>query len=114
VIIRLAQGKIWQFCSDQPPFTLGTKAFKADVYREARRFDNGVPERIYQQPANSGEFKPVADGSRVAYFIADNRASGNFVNHGFNIHVELTFRGSHVRLPIVIDPDIRWPGGSGA
>jgi len=115
VIFRLARSKKWQFCRDQPPFTLGTKAFKTDLYREARRFEaDGTISKVFQDPPQSGTFKPQEEGSRVAYFIADNTTSGDFEDHGFNIHVDLLYQGSHVRLPIVIDPDIRWPGGSGA
>lgn len=113
IVIRLADRRNWQFCKDQPPFTVGVEAFKADIYREARRFEsNGAISRIYQDPPLSGNFVPKRMGSRVAYFVADNRASGTFA-HGFNIHVDLLYAESGLRLPVVIDPDIRWPGGSG-
>lgn len=114
IILKLSRSKNWQFCRDHPPFTLSKKAFNADLYREARRFEvDGTTSRVYQNPAGSGTFVPVRDGSFVAYFVADNRTSGNFEDHGFNIHVDLLYQGTQLRLPIVIDPDVRYPGGSG-
>lgn len=107
VIYRLSQNKNWQFCRDFAPITLGRKAYNSKRYFEARRYDrDGSISKV-----EDGE--PAADNSIVAYFIADNENYGNYLGHSINLHVDLLYRGTRRRLPIVIDPDIRYPGGSG-
>ncbi|HEV2818528.1 MAG TPA: nucleotide synthetase [Allosphingosinicella sp.] len=107
VIYRLSDNKRWQFCRDFAPITLGKKAADSGRYFEARRFDkDGVARKIK-------DGTPAKDESIVAYFIADNENSGNYNGHSINLHVDLLYQGTRRRLPITIDPDIRYPGGSG-
>lgn len=48
--------------------------------------------------------------ARTAWFTANNRRSGI---HEFNIHLEIVDDEGPGRIPIIIDPDIGHPGGSG-
>lgn len=112
VIYKLTP-KNWQFAHDYPPFTIGKEGKDAKCYFEARRFDKlGNKDRITIK-----DRKPVADDCTVAYFIADGRKAKGFTGryvHALNIHVELVYdERVRARVPIIIDPDIRYPGGSG-
>lgn len=110
VILKLS-GKNWQFSREGAPFSVGIDGWIADVYRRARRVD-----------AQGTVVDPTAiqDGCKVAYLIADGQtASGGTprdYRHPFNLHVDLIYQDSATNpshMPIIIDPDIRWPGGSG-
>jgi hypothetical protein len=54
----------------------------------------------------------------VAYFLSDGqKAKGSKTSyiHPINIHVDLVYEGLATDyMPLIIDPDIRHPGGSGA
>lgn len=110
IILKLS-GKNWQFSHKGAPFSIGIDGLKADVYRRARRVD-----------AQGAVVDPSATktGCKVAYLIADGvTASGGTPRdyiHPFNLHVDLIDQNSTSApsyIPIIIDPDIRWPGGSG-
>jgi hypothetical protein len=67
----------------------------------------------------SGKSYFLSDGAsgkkKAAYIIANGKdaASGKeSYCHGINIHVDLIYDNG-ARVPLVIDPDIRHPGGSG-
>lgn len=47
---------------------------------------------------------------RIAYFTA--RRTADPFRHSFNIHVEIVYPNGY-DMPIIIDPDVRYPGGSG-
>jgi hypothetical protein len=59
------------------------------------------------------ELAPLTGHCRIAYFVG-TQASNEFA-HPFNLHVEMFYPGGGPKpntIPIVIDPDIRYPGGS--
>ncbi len=51
----------------------------------------------------------------AAYFVADGASSSNGVSsyeHYFNLHVDILHKNNGTYVPIVIDPDVRYPGGN--
>jgi hypothetical protein len=114
VIFKLT-AKNWQFAAKRPPVAISVDALKAKVYFEARRVDpNGVAD-----PATIGG--TTKNGCTVAYVIADGRKATSDnpqgYSHPFNLHVDIVtedWQGNPSYIPITIDPDIRFPGGSGA
>jgi hypothetical protein len=105
VIFKLSD-RHWQFARKGPPITIGARGHGARAYFNAIRVDaQGMPD-----PTPGAE----KDNHKVAYFIVDGRQipAPYPYPHPFNLHVDLRFTGGAGHLPIVIDPDIRHPGGS--
>jgi len=110
VIFKL-KSKNWQFSGDKPPFSIGIDWWKKGWYFNARKVYNGIDQGHLAQK----------NGCMIAYFIADGAAAlddapnGKY-SHGFNFHLDLIYEDSDHQpsyMPIIIDPDIRYPGGSG-
>ncbi|TFI58334.1 hypothetical protein E2493_10120 [Sphingomonas parva] len=113
VIFKLT-GKNWQFAHNAQPFSIGVEAYKSDCYFDARRVDSAGAVDDGDDPA----IKKY--GCKVAYFIAlgDRAVSGNPPDyvHDFNLHLDLIYSDHNQNAtytPIIVDPDIRFPGGSG-
>lgn len=110
-VILILSGKNWQFSHDKHPFSIGLESTDPPAYYEPRKVDgNGV---VLDRDG-------VKDGCRIAYFIADGPAANSgtpgVYEDPFNLHLELIDRDSEgrpSRVPIIIDPDVRYPGGSG-
>jgi hypothetical protein len=105
VILKLSD-RYWQFARTGRPITIGARGDGARAYYNATRVDaHGTPD-----PTPNTD----KDDHKVAYFIVDGRQipAPYPYPHPFNLHVDLRFTGGSGRLPIVIDPDIRHPGGS--
>lgn len=51
-----------------------------------------------------------AEDCRIVYFTA--RRTEDPFKHSFNLHVEIVYPNGY-EMPIIIDPDVRYPGGSG-
>jgi hypothetical protein len=116
-IVYVLSAKQWQVCRIGRPVTLGKKAADSGVYYNARRSwapgpggtDNGTS---FEADENQGR-----DGCKVLYFLANGTAAlaqsqpPNEYEHRINLHVDLIQDAQH-RIPIIIDPDIRFPGGS--
>lgn len=114
IIFRLSKDLDWQFSHDCSPISLGEQASSANspsrkYYANARRIDsngNGIPDDL--------------DGCMVACFDCDGagltKLGGTGFSHPINLHVDLVDRdrdGKIVRrLPIIIDPDVKNPGGT--
>lgn len=108
VIFKLSK-KAWQFARKGPPIKLGYPGYNAAHYFDAHRVGpNGNRDRG-DNPAI------LIDGCKVAYLIADGAsasAGGNY-DHAFNLYVDLLLSGGGVgHMPIILDPDVRHPGGS--
>jgi hypothetical protein len=108
------------------PITVGTKGSSKQAYFNGKRVftsatdsDRGTDFDAHPSTAR--------DGSKVAYFIADAHEAGkdepnNHYDHAINLHVDLIFEAqpplptstsvARYYMPLVIDPDIRYPGGS--
>lgn len=112
VVYKLSS-KNWQFAHDYPPFTIGAEGKDAACYFEARRFDrHGNKDKVHIEHR-----VPSAEDCVVAYFIADGWKAkgikGRYI-HALNVHIELIYDGrERARIPIIVDPDVRYPGGSG-
>lgn len=112
VVYKLSD-KNWQFCRNHPPFSIGEEVKDLKIYFEARKFTPwGTKERV-----DIEHQIPVTDDCKVAYFIANGWKAmepiGEYI-HAINIHVDLVYEeGSIAYVPLVIDPDVRHPGGSG-
>jgi hypothetical protein len=114
VVYRLTDSKNWQFAHKKAPFSVGEKGNEASVYSGVRRVDADGNVDDGADP-NDKRY-----GCKIAYFIADGaRAAANQPGgyvHEFNIHVDLIVEddaGQPSYMPIDIDPDVRYPGGSG-
>lgn len=109
VIFKL-KAKNWQFAHDSDPFTLGFQSIDPEVYY--------APRKANERGEIQDRGKEVM-GSRIALFIADGARAYEDVDSyidPFNYHLELIDTNSNGQpslVPIVIDPDVRYPGGSG-
>lgn len=106
-VFHLSNQRKWQFTRGLKAITLGfTDEVQGDNYYSLRHV---VDDSI-------GTADPPPNGNcRIAYFTA-RKASEKFA-HPFNINVELIYKTDiegRNTLPIVIDPDVRFPGGSGS
>lgn len=117
VIFKLSD-KPWQFCGRGRPITVGRKGMQKEAYFEGHRVFSGWNEKDTGTPFDDPD--PPKNGSKVAYFIADAEKAGrneprNEYSHPMNLHVDLrqTVNGDKYYMPIIIDPDVRYPGGSG-
>lgn len=111
VVLKLSSRHNWQFSSSCAPFMMDRSDEGKNRFFEARRFD---------PTGNVIDGAVVQDGCKFAYFIVDptkfkTNSQGEF-QHRFNIHIDLLeMNGSLIdnRIPIIIDPDVRHPGGNG-
>ena len=110
VILKLTS-KNWQFSRDKDPFSIGPgSVYFPPLYFEPRkvRDDGSVVTR--------GD---IADDCKIAYFIADGATANDLADSyedPFNLHLEVVDRdweNNRSPVPIIIDPDVRYPGGSG-
>ncbi len=112
VVFLLDRGWNWQFARQGGVITVEKGV--GDYFREARRVDDHGTATDRRTPA------PV-DGAMAAYVIAHGararrHSPGDSYSHEFNLHVEFLGRDrdghAAYRQPLIIDPDIRYPGGS--
>lgn len=111
VVLKLSSRRNWQFSSANAPFMMDKKDEGAERFFEPRRF-NARGEVI--------DNSKTADGCTFAYFIVDPSkfemdSEGGF-QHRFNIHIDIVEGDDTTidnRIPIIIDPDVRHPGGHG-
>lgn len=122
VILKL-KNRQWQFARRGYPITVGTSTdsrfFCFDAFRctptnaAGGGYDGRDPGIPFNPPGTP------RDGCNVAFFIVDGKGArdnedDDQYDHGFNIHIDLLFPGTPVhRIPITVDPDVRYPGGSG-
>lgn len=104
-------GKNWQFSRDKDPFSIGLPGLKKKLYFQARRVDD---QGATVSPGD------VKDDCKIAYFISDGAKATSGTprrySDDFNFHLDLIYydsAGARQHMPIVIDPDVRYPGGSG-
>ncbi|HMG47809.1 MAG TPA: nucleotide synthetase [Allosphingosinicella sp.] len=103
--------KNWQFSGEQQPFSIIIDEWDKGKYYEARKVYNGI-EQAKDAKIN---------GCMIAYFISDGAkavdvAPNGEYSHGFNFNLDLIYKDSDQKdsyMPIIVDPDIRFPGGSG-
>jgi len=114
VIYKLSD-KNWQFARLGPPITLSNAAFAKECFFGARRvfYENG---QITED--KGGNYGNEKDECKVAYLIADGPKAldPNTQRYadGINFHIDLFFQDTDVTrfIPLVVDPDVRYPGGS--
>ncbi|HYD36646.1 MAG TPA: nucleotide synthetase [Allosphingosinicella sp.] len=104
VVFKLDPRLNWRF-SDNDPVISHKQAGDAAYYGGLR----------HVRPNGTYSDRPVAD-CRIVFLVA-MPPDGEY-KHGFNFHVDMIQKPhlDHVReriLPLIIDPDIRFPGGSG-
>lgn len=116
LIVYQLSSKNFQFGSRGWPITVADKGYGKKAYFDAKRvfFRQG---KIYSDNGDSGD--PVIDGCKVAFFIADHmKANTEFTGNysdAINFHIEFYYDDDDKNrryIPIIIDPDIRYPGGS--
>ena len=112
VVFLLDRGWNWQFARQGG--VISVEEGVGDYFREARRVDDrGMP---------TGRDAPAPiDGAMAAYVIAHGqrarqRSPDDSYSHEFNLHVEFLEHDGSGRIvsrqPLIIDPDIRYPGGN--
>lgn len=104
IVFKLDPRLNWRF-SDNDPVISHKQAGEAAYYGGLR----------HVRPNGSYSDRPVADCMMV--FLIAMPPAGDY-KHGFNFHVDLIQKPllDHTKqriLPLIIDPDIRFPGGSG-
>lgn len=105
LVFQLSSSREWQFSNDGDCFT--TKDDEGEKYTDLWHVDS----KKYEYP--SGEALP--DGCRILYLRANCRNVG--FRDGFNLCVDLLMGvdkdSQRRRTRLIIDPDIRNPGGNG-
>ena len=114
-IIYVLADKKWQFARYGAPITVSLVASSKKAYFEGRRIDRSGQ-------VDKGE--TTKDGCIAAYFIADAAMAAQGDNEyvdRINLHVDLRYEdpatpptNPPVYMSIIVDPDVRHPGGSGA
>jgi hypothetical protein len=110
-IVFVLTKKNWQFTQKGVPIMMQKVALDYDVYFEGRRVTPGGDIQV------AGTGLDPRDLARVAYFIADGAAIVNQSTqcppypHGFNLYVDVFDDDDNTVMPLVVDPDIRYPGG---
>jgi hypothetical protein len=125
-IIYKLSDRNWQFVRVGRPITVGAKGMNKKAYFNGVRVFKGAADKDSGTDFNANPPQP-RDGSKIAYFIADATEAGknepnNHYDHAINLHVDLIFEAKpplpttpptpRYFMPLVIDPDIRYPGGS--
>lgn len=111
VIYKLTD-KNWQFTQAGFPFKIASDINNSGIYYEARRV---TPQGDIQIKGNQSS---IGDNSRIAYFISNgyemvhNPGPRPGYPHALNIIVDFYDDVSRTSMPITIDPDIRYPGGT--
>jgi hypothetical protein len=106
VVYRLRRGKNWEIADRSFPFSVGRKGHHYC-------FD---AHRVWSSFRDRDQGGPVRTGCFLGYFIADGATPKGITGRydfPINVHVDLLFAGGK-RMPIIIDPDVRYPGGSGS
>ena len=110
-IVFVLKNKNWQFAQRGVPIMMQKIALGYDVYFEGRRV---TPSGDIQATGNGLDPRDLA---RVAYFVADGEKIVNNSTqcppypHGFNLYVDVFDDDDNTVMPLVVDPDIRYPGG---
>lgn len=108
IIYVLNSNRNWQFRHLKAPITISKLAKAKGAYFESRKAD--IAGNVFTSEKKK-------DGCRVAYFIADADAAfgqeREYVDR-INLHVDMIcdVYGKRCFMPIIIDPDVRYPGGS--
>lgn len=108
-VVHLSNSVDWQFSSTGAPFSGHLGGLLNDFCTNVFRVDaNG------NDIANSAS----VSGCRTAYFVVNGGECIKFGGGGysvpffFNVDLKYTSGGIAHLMPIMIDPEIRWPGGT--
>lgn len=108
VIYKLAKGTNWQIAREKLPVSAGDKGRKYCF--EGHRLD----KRGYAYRDKGGSLR---ENCNVVYFVADGVSPkvGDKYDFPINIHIDLVYDTPAPRrvIPLIVDPDVRYPGGSG-
>ena len=119
VIYVLDDTTSWQFCTTGSPFSIenikdASGKMKPDFYALPRRWGKKSPDdttEVDQSHENDASLKEC----KIAYMVALSAGRGDYIDR-FNIHLELIVQNKWnkvpILVPIILDPDIRHPGGS--
>ncbi len=102
----------WQFSTDTAAITLGD--FQQGSTNAALRKNYFNLRHVLNDNVGQPAHFLHPDKCRIAYFYAKKTLADFY--HPININVEMYYQNdSHGKntIPIVIDPDVRYPGGSG-
>lgn len=109
-VVYILTRKNWQFAREGgAPITISSDA-PDNIYFESRRIDpSGGTNDGWSEKDNCIAAYMIVDGD-----TASHSGKGEYVNR-INLHVDLESKGANnesLYMPIIIDPDIRHPGGS--
>lgn len=103
LVIKLSDDWNWQFSSDGPAFAISAPSGSDEA------------ELAYEVFRQVGGYN-----SKIAYMVVDGKYAWNDDSRPddqkeygcrYNIYVELEDPVTGATLPIIIDPDVRWPDG---
>lgn len=108
VVFILKRAKNWQFAEKYSAISIANSGLEGLYYEACHVF-----------PSGHASSRP-GPGAKVAYFIASapikDGVPKHYIDH-INLHVDLLYenhRSERAAMPIIIDPDVRYPGGSGS
>lgn len=116
VVYRLSS-KNWQFGRRGFPITVGSMGEDKDYCFDAFKVPaSGYGDRDPGFPFHSTANQPL-DDCKVAFFISDGEEARADVDddqysHAINLHVDVEYKTPPRRIPIMLDPDVRFPGGA--
>ena len=108
-IFYLCEKIDWEYSASQTPISLNNGDYYNKYVRDSYRVDkngNNIPPKI------------IAADCRTAYVVINGVGCYNYKpsdSFPFNLLVDLMYKstsGVRRKLPIVIDPEIQWPGGT--
>jgi len=108
IVFQLADYWNWQF--DPKGYAFTTKEYEGFKYFNLIHV---IWDPVTQRPVEYPEGEAPGEGCRLLYFRAQGTTAG--YQDGFNLTIELNLGFSDQdkrRTKIVVDPDIRHPGGS--
>lgn len=115
-VVRLGQrgnnDPKWRFATGSAPFVTADDAPSVDL-------GNFWSDAAYIDGSNGGLVYPggSAPDTQWACFVFDHGAASSHFGGEYllryNTHVELLDNKTNLYVPVVIDPDVGWPGGGG-
>lgn len=107
VVIRLSDNLNWQFSRDGAPFSAGkVEAPRNQPICGWERHDGADVAGYGREDCFTASFKVVAG-------YIDRPSTGGRLDAPFNIHVEFLSKKDDTFIPVILDPDVGYPGGTG-
>lgn len=113
VIIRLPHNAKYQFNRRGAPFSaIGNHIGRFGETGKLDSAGNVISQRKIVEKDGAGN-EVIHDGCKTAYFVIKGM---EYTTTPFNVHLDIVGKhttGEDYHIPIIIDPDVRHPGGNG-